>query len=121
MKNFDIQFFFNSIVFIFVMTRHADFLASAGGRLQLIGFLVIVFGLNAALNLDRFSLAEAVLRATGNAAIIAACVFGLAFYNGRRRAKEDAERSSGDAGATAADRPAAPPGRAPGVRRTPRR
>ena len=112
MKNFDIQFFFNSIVFIFVMTRHADFLASAGGRLRLIGFLSIVFGLNAALNLDRFSLAEAVLRATGNAVIIAACVFGLAFYNARRRAKGQAAKSPGAAGATAADTPAAPPDRA---------
>lgn len=113
MNNFDIQFVLNSFTFVVIMVSHADRFASKAGRLPLIGFLTVVFASNAVLNLDRFAPFEAVLRALGNAAVIAVCTFALARYNAWRRAKKAQAASGGATSATAADTPAAPPGPAP--------
>lgn len=93
MQNSEIETFLNSLVFIYVMVRHADHLGSPAGRLALVAFLLLVFGVNAILMLDRFAVLEAVVRASGIAVLMGAGVFFLANWNARRnRRRQHGER-----------------------------
>jgi len=111
MHNIEIETFLNGLVFIYVMVRHADHFASSDGRLALIAFLLLVFGANALLMLDRFAVLESIARASGIALLMGAGVYVLAIWNVRQRRRKAAKAAAPIV--TAADRPAAPPGPAP--------
>ncbi len=78
---------------------------------SLIAFLLLVFGANALLMLDRFAVLESIARASGIALLMGAGVYVLAIWNARQRRRKAAEAAAPIV--TAADRPAAPPGPAP--------
>ncbi|WP_377157046.1 hypothetical protein ACFJIX_00920 [Roseateles sp. UC29_93] len=113
MDNFIIQFFLNSGPVPYLTVRHSELFASKRGRFSLIGFLFAVFGINALLNLDRYTPPEAFARAGAFAIVIALCIGGLAFFRHHRRAKAIKTRSCKGPRATAADTPSTPPDRAP--------
>lgn len=94
MQNADIQLLLNSLLFVFLMVRLADhFVGSASGRVSLIGLLTVVFGANAVLMLDRFTPAEAALRAFGCAMLFGGGVLVVAACNAWQRARKQQKES----------------------------
>lgn len=92
---------------VFIAVRYCDHLASRAGLFKLICFLGCIFAIEGILMLDRFDYEEATRRASAIAVGYLAAIFVMAAINAHKRDKEKAR------GATAADTPSTPPGRAP--------